>query len=126
MLLLALLLVQIRNFYGLYAVLVAGVGVFAVSWWGSEPVQSAAAYAGTWFLLLAAPRPVLELQRQRRRGRARDSDADLLARLTPLPGLAWVGIFLPPRRELSPAAVAPRSASPRSESASVRRARVAA
>jgi hypothetical protein len=52
------------------------------------------AYAGTWFLLLAAPRPVLELQGQRRRGRARDSDADLLARLTPLPGLAWVGFFL--------------------------------
>ncbi|GAB3789009.1 M50 family metallopeptidase [Nocardioides ungokensis] len=93
-LLLALLLVQIRNFYGLYAVLVFGLGVLAVSWWGSEPVQSAAAYAGTWFLLLAAPRAVLELQHQRRRGRARDSDADLLARLTPLPGLAWVGVFL--------------------------------
>ena len=93
-LLLGLLLLQIRNFYGLYAVLVAGLGVFAVSWWGSEPVQSVAAYGGTWFLLLAAPRPVFELQRQRRGGRARDSDADLLARLTPLPGLAWVGFFL--------------------------------
>ena len=92
--LLGLLLLQIRNFYGLYAVLVAGLGVFAVSWWGSEPVQSAAAYAGTWFLLLAPPRPVLELQRQRRRGRAGDSDADLLARLTPFPGLVWVGFFL--------------------------------
>ena len=92
--LLGLLLLQIRNFYGLYAVLVAGVAVFAVSWWGSEPVQSAAAWTGTWFLLLAAPRPVLELHRQRRRGRARDSDADLLGRLTPLPGLAWVAIFL--------------------------------
>ena len=32
---------------------------FAVSWWGSEPAQSAVAYAGTWFLLLAAPRPVV-------------------------------------------------------------------
>ncbi|MFC4785114.1 M50 family metallopeptidase [Nocardioides sp. MAHUQ-72] len=93
-LLLGLLLLQIRNFYGLYAVLVAGLAVLAVSWWGSEPLQTAAAYTGTWFLLLAAPRPVLELQQQRRRGRARDSDADLLARLTPLPGLAWVGVFL--------------------------------
>jgi hypothetical protein len=93
-LLLGLLLLQIRNFYGLYAVLVAGLGVFAVTWWGSEAVQSGVAYAGTWFLLLAAPRPVLELQGQRRRGRARDSDADLLARLTPLPGIAWVGFFL--------------------------------
>jgi hypothetical protein len=93
-LLLGLLLLQIRNFYGLYAVLMAGLGVFAVTWWGSGPVQSGVAYAGTWFLLLAAPRPVLELQGQRRRGRARDSDADLLARMTPLPGLAWVGFFL--------------------------------
>ena len=93
-LLLALLLLQIRNFYGLYVVLVAGVAVVAVSWWGSDAVQSLAAYTGTWFLLLAAPRPVVELQRSRRRGRARDSDADLLARLTHLPGLLWVGVFL--------------------------------
>jgi len=93
-LLLGLLLLQIRNFHGLYAVLVAGAAVFAVSWWGSVVVQSLAAYAGTWFLLLAATRPVLELQAQRRRGRARTSDADQLARLTGVPGLVWVGLFL--------------------------------
>ncbi|WP_343061350.1 M50 family metallopeptidase [Nocardioides luti] len=93
-LLLGLLLLQIRNFYGLYAVLVAGLGVFAVSWWADEQLQSWVAYAGTWFLLLAAPRPVLELQAQRRRGRARTSDADTLARLTRVPGLVWVGVFL--------------------------------
>jgi hypothetical protein len=93
-LLLGLLLLQIRNFYGLYAVLVAGVGVFAVSWWADEQVQSLVAYAGTWFLLLAAPRPVLELQGLRRRGRARTSDADALARLTPLPRIVWVAVFL--------------------------------
>lgn len=92
--LLGLLLLQIRNFHGLYAVLVAGAAVFAVSWWGSGGVQSLAAYTGTWFLLLAAPRPVLELQAQRRRGRARTSDADQLARLTGVPGLVWVGLFL--------------------------------
>lgn len=92
--LLALLLLQIRNFYGLYLVAVAGVAVAAVSWWGSEGVQSAAAYAGAWFLLLAAPRPVLELQAERRRRRTRTSDADLLARITPLPALVWVGVFL--------------------------------
>ena len=92
-LLLALLLLQIRNFYGLYVVLVAGAAVAAVSWWGSGTVQSLAAYTGVWFLLLAAPRPVLELQTARRRGRARDSDADTLARLTHLPGLVWVGVF---------------------------------
>ena len=92
-LLLTLLLLQIRNFFGLYAVAVAGVAVFAVTWWGSGQLQSAAAYVGTWFLLVAAPRPVVELQLQRRRGRARTSDADLLARLTGLPGLVWVIVF---------------------------------
>jgi hypothetical protein len=92
--LLALLLLQIRNFFGLWSVGVAAVGLFAVTWWGSGAVQSAAAYAGTWLLLLAAPRPVLELQALRRRGRARTSDADQLARLTGVPGLVWVGVFL--------------------------------
>ena len=92
--LLALLLLQIRNLYGLVSVLLAGGAVFAVSRWGSGPVQSAFAYAEAWFLLLAAPRPVLELQRERRRRRARDSDADQLARLTHLPAIAWVAFFL--------------------------------
>ena len=93
-LLLALLLLQIRNFYGLYAVLLAGIGVFVVSWWGNGQVQTLSAYTGTWFLLLAAPRPILEMQGLRRVGRARSSDADVLARLTHLPGLLWVGFFL--------------------------------
>lgn len=91
---LVLLLAFIRNWFGLWSVLVAAVGVFAVSWWGSGPVQSGCAYVGAWFLLLAAPRPVVELQGARRRGRARDSDADTLARLTHVPGLVWVGVFL--------------------------------
>ena len=68
--------------------------MFAVSWWGSVDAQTGFAYVVTWFLLLAAPRPVLELQRSRRRGAARDSDADLLARLTGIPGVIWVGLFL--------------------------------
>ena len=94
LLLLALLLLQIRNLYGLWAVLFAGGALFAVSWWGSGTVQSAVAYIGTWFLLLAAPRAVVELQRERARRRARSSDADILARVTPLPAIAWVGVFL--------------------------------
>lgn len=92
--LLAAMLLQIRNFFGLYAVLVVGVGVFVLSWWASPPVQVFVAYAGTWFVLLAAPRAVLELQVHRRRGRARTSDADMLARLTRVPGIVWVGEFL--------------------------------
>jgi hypothetical protein len=92
--LLALLLVQIRNWYGLWSVLVTGGVVFAATWWLPTEGQAAFAALATWFLLLAAPRTVLELQSSRRRRRAPDSDADQLARLTGLPALLWVGFFL--------------------------------
>jgi hypothetical protein len=92
--LLALLLVQIRNWYGLWSVLVTGGMVFAATWWLPPDGQAAFAALATWFLLLAAPRAVLELQVSRRRRRAPESDADQLARLTRLPGLFWVGAFL--------------------------------
>ena len=92
--LLALLLVQIRNWYGLWAVLATGAVVLAVTGWLPPSGQAAFAAVSTWFLLLAAPKTVLELQRTRRRRAAPDSDADQLARLTRLPGLFWVGFFL--------------------------------
>ncbi|MCW2741893.1 MAG: rane protein [Blastococcus sp.] len=94
LLLLALLLVQIRNWYGLWSVLITGAIVFAATWWLSPDGQAAFAALATWFLLLAAPRTVLELQTARRRRSAPESDADQLARLTPLPALFWVGAFL--------------------------------
>ncbi|MER7706326.1 M50 family metallopeptidase [Kitasatospora sp. NPDC097605] len=92
--LLLALLVRIRNAFGFLSVLLAGGAFFLVSWFGSPEVQAAFAYLGTWFLLIGAVRPVLELQRQRRHGRAPDSDADQLARLTGVPGLAWTTLFL--------------------------------
>jgi hypothetical protein len=94
LLLLALLLVQIRNWYGLWSVLATGAVVFAATWWLPPAGQAAFAALATWFLLLASPRTVLELQTARRRRAAPDSDADQLARLTPLPALLWVGLFL--------------------------------
>ena len=94
LILLALLLVQIRNWYGLWSVLVTGAVVFGATWWLPPEGQAAFAALATWFLLLAAPRTVLELQTSRRRRRAPDSDADQLAGLTPLPALVWVGFFL--------------------------------
>ncbi|MBD8078847.1 M50 family metallopeptidase [Cellulosimicrobium arenosum] len=93
-LLLGLVLLQIRNWFGLWSVLVSGAALVGVSWWAPPDVQSAVAYAVTWFLLLGAVRPVLELQVQRSRGLGSSSDADILARLTHLPGLLWVGVFL--------------------------------
>ena len=92
--LLALLLVQIRNWYGLWSVLVTGGLVFAATWWLPAQGQAVFAHGVTWFLLLAAPKAVLELQGKRRRRGAPDSDADQLARLTHLPGLLWVAVFL--------------------------------
>ena len=47
----------------------AGSSCSRVSWWLPAQTQSAFAYLVTWFLLLAAPRPVLELQAMRWRRR---------------------------------------------------------
>jgi len=91
--LLALLLIQVRNWFGLWSILLSAGVVLGVSWWLEPQVQSAFAYVLTWFLLLAAPRPVLELQAHRRRARV-TSDADQLARLTRAPAIVWVGFFL--------------------------------
>ncbi|MDQ2724350.1 MAG: M50 family metallopeptidase [Actinomycetota bacterium] len=93
--LLALLLLQIRNFFGLWSVLVTGVAVFAVSWWLPGRAQSAFAYLVTWFLLLGALRSVLALVgRRRRSGLGLVSDPDQLARISPLPAGAWVALFV--------------------------------
>jgi len=94
LILLVLLLIQVRNWFGLWSVLVSAAVVLGVSWWLQPQVQSAFAYSLTWFLLLAAPRPVLELATQRRGSGATLSDADQLARLTRVPALVWVGFFL--------------------------------
>ncbi|WP_332248755.1 M50 family metallopeptidase [Cellulomonas bogoriensis] len=93
LLLLGLLLLQIRNLFGLWVVLVCGVATFGVSWWAPPEAQSAVAFTVTWFLLLAAPRTVMELARSRRRDRSGQSDADQLARVTGVPALVWLGGF---------------------------------
>ena len=92
--LLALLLVQIRNWYGLWSVLLTGGPLLAATWWLPPVGQALVAATATWFLLLAAPRAVVELQRVRRRRGSPDSDADQLARLTRVPAVLWVGVFL--------------------------------
>jgi hypothetical protein len=90
---LVILLLQIRNLFGLWSVVAFGTVVFAVSWWGSPQVQSTFAHLLTWVQLLSAPRAVLELQRSRRGGGGRSSDADQLRRLTGVPALLWVTFF---------------------------------
>lgn len=93
-LVLALTLVQIRNWFGLWSILVSGVLLVALTWLASDAVLAAAAIVITAFLLFGAPRTVLELQSERRRTKSRTSDADQLGKLTHTPGLLWVGFFL--------------------------------
>jgi len=91
--LLAGLLFVIRNAYGMLVVLVVAAAVVVVLWRGSATVQAGFGYVMAWFLLLGGVRPVLELNRSRRRGRSAGSDSDQLARLTGVPGGAWVLLF---------------------------------
>ena len=92
--LLALMLLQLRNFYGLGVVVVSGVALVLISWYLPATWQSDVAYLLTWVLLLASPKPVLELIAQRRRGRVSRSDPDQLAALTGTPAGGWISLFL--------------------------------
>ena len=91
--LLALMLLMIRNLFGVLTLLITGAAVFVVTWYATSQVQAAFADFAVWFLLFGGVRPVFELQWQRSRGRAPQSDADQLAKLTGIPGLAWVLLF---------------------------------
>lgn len=93
LMLLAWLAVAVRNAYGMLAVLITATAIAAVCLFASAVAQAGFGYAMTWFLLLGGVRPVIELQRGRRHGRSPRSDADQLARLTRVPGGAWVMIF---------------------------------
>lgn len=98
LLVVVLVLLQIRNWYGLWAVLVSGAALVVVTLWAPAQVQTVVAAGLTWFFLLGAPRAVLEMQLQRsrlrRRGGRDESDAGLLAGLTHVPAIVWVGVFL--------------------------------
>jgi hypothetical protein len=105
--LLAVTLVMVRNWYGVLAVLVTGGALFAVTWLADSALRAAFAYAVAWFLLFGGVRPVVELARTRRRavvfppgrrlaaGRTGPgmSDADQLAWLTRVSARVWVTLF---------------------------------
>lgn len=96
--LLVLVLIQIRNWFGLWSLLVVGALVFAATWLLDPFWQAVVATTLAGFLLAGAVRAGAELQTARRRegaGRGRgDSDADQLARITGVPGIVWVAVFL--------------------------------
>ncbi len=97
LLVVVLMVAAIRNVYGLGVLVAVATGLLVVTWWAPVEAQVALAHAITWFLLLGAPRAVLELQRERRRARRSGgratSDADTLGGITPLPPVAWVALF---------------------------------
>lgn len=94
LLLLLVLLLQIRNVFGVVSVVLTGGALLLVNGWAPLTVRSAAAYLLVWFLLLAAPRTLVELHRTRVGRRAPMSDVDQLAGLTRVPALVWLVLML--------------------------------
>ncbi len=93
LLMLTALLLWVRNGYGFLVLLLGGAGVLALTWYADGTIQSVAAYLIAWLLLLAAPRPLVELLASGRR-RGRTSDPDQLATLTRVPALVWTVLLL--------------------------------
>ena len=87
------MLLWIRNGFGLLVVVVVLAGTVAVTWYADARTQSALALLLAWLLLLAAPRPLVELLVGGRAGR-RGSDPDQLARLTRIPSVLWTLLLL--------------------------------
>lgn len=89
----AVLLLLVRNPYGLWVVLLTGAAVTLASWWLAPVVLSGLAHVLVLALLLAAPRSVLELVRERRRRGTHGSDVDQLSALTHLPWSSWATVL---------------------------------
>ena len=86
-------LVWVRNGYGLLTVLALGAGLAAVTRYADVRSQAVLACLVSWILLLAAPRPLVDLLRRSRTAR-RGSDPDQLARLTRVPTVLWILVLL--------------------------------
>ena len=110
--LLALMLLKIRNLYGALVVVSSGVVVALASWYAPPFALGWIACGMAWLFLLAAPRPVVELLFRHSRG----SDAQQLAGLTRVPRFVWnllwlfltVGVLLAGALLLLPGVVPPR------------------
>ena len=83
--LLALMLLKIRNVYGALVVVGFGAAVGLASWYAPPVVLGWIAVGLAWLFLLAGPRPVVELLFRHAPG----SDAAQLAGLTRVPKFVW-------------------------------------
>ncbi len=91
--LLALMLLKIRNVYGALVVIAVGGVLASATWYAPLHHLVWLAYGLAWLLLIAGPRPVVELALSRDRATS-GSDAAQLARLTHLPRVAWLASWL--------------------------------
>ncbi|HET6825006.1 MAG TPA: M50 family metallopeptidase [Amnibacterium sp.] len=94
LLVLVLVLVQIRNWFGLWTVLVSAALVASATWWLDPVWRMRIALAVTALLLGGGLRAAIELGSARRRDRRATSDADQLARITVLPAGVWTALFV--------------------------------
>jgi hypothetical protein len=88
--LLALMLLKIRNVYGALVVVGLGAAVGLASWYAPPVVLGWIAIGLAWLFLLAGPRPVVELLFRHAPG----SDAAQLAGLTRVPKVVWNLVWL--------------------------------
>jgi hypothetical protein len=86
LLLLAALLITVRNFFALCVVLVTGFVLYLFARHASVAMQTVLAYVITWFLLLSGLGDVLKYK-------GREGDAPDAAKRTHLPSWLWVGVW---------------------------------
>jgi Peptidase M50B-like len=84
---LIIMLLLVRNFFGAISVILNGALLYLVLRDGSAGVQTVAAYALSWFMLLSGVRWVLMHG-------SNASDAGILRRMTYIPRVFWVVLWL--------------------------------
>jgi hypothetical protein len=87
LLLLAVLLLMVRNFFGAIAILVCGALLYLTLRHATASVETAVAYGVAWFLLLSGPKKVLSIP-------VKSQDAKILATLSPLWAWVWYCLWL--------------------------------
>jgi len=87
LLLLAVLLLMVRNSFGAIAVLVCGALLYLTVRRATAGVETAVAYGVAWFLLLAGPKTVLSTP-------VKSTDAKILAKMSPLWAWVWYCLWL--------------------------------
>jgi hypothetical protein len=87
LLLLAVMLLLVRNSFGGIAILISGALLYLTLRYTTTGVETVVAYSVAWFLLLSGPKAVLG-------GPTKSQDAKILANMTPLWASAWYYLWL--------------------------------